>query len=75
MLYSSTDAPPEAADDVADSNTYQPFKSVDAGVMKSILAQVDSTEITEQEGTLCIQVHALQNLCFTCQLHVLSSEL
>lgn len=50
MLYSSIEALREDLAEPADSNTYQPFRSVDAGVMKGIAAHVAEIDDKEREG-------------------------
>jgi transcription initiation factor TFIIH subunit 3 len=50
MLYSSTETPQEDVTEAADSNTYQPFRSVDAGVMNSIAVHMSEIDDKETEG-------------------------
>ena len=50
MLYSSLEMPSEDLTEAADSNTYQPFRSVDAAVMKGIAAHVAEISDKEREG-------------------------
>ena len=50
MLYSSLEMPSEDLTEAADSNTYQPFRSVDAAVMKGIAVHVAKISDKEREG-------------------------
>ena len=52
MLYSSMDAHLKDIGEVADSNTYQPFRTVDASVMKGIVSHINTIDETEHEGRL-----------------------
>ena len=61
MLYSSMEEPREDLAEGADSNTYQPFRSVDAGVMKGIAAHVVELDANEREG---VNIYSITNICF-----------
>lgn len=51
MLFSSADAMTGNAIEPADSNTYQPFRTVDAVVMKGIIEHISAVDQTGEEGT------------------------
>lgn len=50
MLYSSMEPPREDLAEGADSNTYQPFKSVDTAVMKGIETHIAELDADKPEG-------------------------
>jgi hypothetical protein len=50
MLYSSMETPREDLSEAADSNTYQPFRSVDAAVMAGIATHMAELDAKEHEG-------------------------
>jgi len=69
MLFSSTDAQSDEVGEVADSNTYQPFRSIDAGVMKGIESHIAALDETGPEAP-CALVGALTKaLCYINRLN------
>jgi len=73
MLYSSLEPPREDLAEGADSNTYQPFRSVDAAVMKGIAAHVADISVNEPEAP-CALVGALTKaLCYINRSNQLST--
>ncbi|KAF8518722.1 transcription factor Tfb4 [Gautieria morchelliformis] len=73
MLYSSTETPREDLTEAADSNTYQPFRSVDAGVMAGIATHLAELDAKEREAP-CALVGALTKaLCYINRFNQLSA--
>ncbi|KAF8520366.1 transcription factor Tfb4 [Hysterangium stoloniferum] len=63
MLYSSSDVPGDGVE-AADSNTYQPFRTIDAAVIKGIAAEMETISTTDREAP-CALVGALTKaLCY-----------
>lgn len=50
MLFSSADMIAASSVEPADSNTYQPFRTVDAVVTKGIAERLDAVDKTSEEG-------------------------
>ncbi|KAF8588680.1 transcription factor Tfb4 [Ramaria rubella] len=73
MLYSTTEPPSDDASAAADSNTYQPFRSVDSGVMNGITTHMNALEAKDYESP-CALVGALTKaLCYINRLNQMST--
>lgn len=74
MLFSSADMITASSLEPADSNTYQPFRTVDAAVMKGISDRLDAVDKTSEEAP-CALVGALTKaLCHINRLNQSTPE-